>query len=106
MKFIAVLVTISLAACNNKVDTQVPAEITVKVPETTQTVNVVHSIQLSVQMEQFFRSSCTTQVDAAPVPLPEPARSVAIDACVSESVQQFISNLMILLNNNSNTESK
>lgn len=106
MKFIAVLVTISLVACNNKVDTKVPAEITVKVPETTQTVNVVHTVQLSVQMEQFFRSSCTTQVDAAPVPLPEPQRSAAIDACVSASAQQFISNLMILLNNNNATKTE
>lgn len=105
MKFITVtLILITLVACNNKVDTQVPAEITVKVPETTQTVNVVHTVELSVKMEEFFRSSCTTQVDSAPVPLPEPARTQAIDSCVSTSVQQFIQNMLEIINQNSNQE--
>jgi len=104
MKIITALIFITLVACNNKVDTQVPAEITVKVPETTQTVNVVHTVELSVKMEEFFRSSCTTQVDSATVPLPEPARTQAIDACVSTSVQQFIQNMLTIINQNSNQE--
>ena len=105
MKFLTMLITLTaLAACNNKVDTQVPSEIKVDVPATTQTVNVVHTFALSVQMEEFFRQSCTNQVDAAQPPLPEPARSQAIDACVSNSVQAFINNLMTLLNNSSTSQ--
>lgn len=104
MKIIIILAILTLVACNNKVDTQVPAEITVKVPETTQTMTVVHTVELSVKMEEFFRSSCTTQVDSAPVPLPEPARTQAIDACVSTSVQQFIQNMLEIINQNSNQE--
>lgn len=100
MKFLTILLLmLSLVACNNKVDTQVPSEIKVDVPATTQTVNVVHTFALSVQMEQFFRSSCTAQTDAIQPPMPEPQRSQAIDACVSNSVQVFIQNLMTLLNN-------
>lgn len=105
MKFLKIITTILLlflASCNNKVDTQVPSEIKVDVPETTQTINVVHSVEVSVQMEQFFRSSCITQVDSLPVPLPEPERSKAIDTCVSNSVQQFIQNMLALINQNSN----
>lgn len=104
MKIIIILAILTLAACNNKVDTQVPAEITVKVPETTQTVTMIHTVELSVKMEEFFRSSCTTQVDSAPVPLPEPARTQAIDSCVSTSVQQFIQNMLEIINQNSNQE--
>lgn len=102
MKFLTILLIMTtLMACNNKVDTQVPANIKVDVPETTQTVNVIHTFALSVEMEQFFRQSCTNQVDATQPPLPEPARSQAIDACVSNSVQAFINNLMTLLNSSS-----
>lgn len=105
MKFLITMLAMTiLAACNNKVDTQVPSEIKVDVPATTQTVNVVHTFTLSVQMEQFFRQSCTNQVDATQPPLPEPARSQAIDACVSNSVQAFINNLITLLNNSSTSQ--
>lgn len=105
MKFLITMLAMTiLAACNNKVDTQVPSEIKVDVPATTQTVNVVHTFALSVQMEQFFRQSCTSQVDAAQPPLPEPARSQAIDACVSNSVQAFINNLITLINNGSTSQ--
>lgn len=97
LKIIVIAALLASTACNNKVDTQVPSEIKVNVPETTQTVNVVHSFEISLQMEEFFRRSCTTQVDSVPVPLPEPQRSQAIDLCISNSVQKFITDLMSLV---------
>lgn len=105
MKFLITMLAVTiLAACNNKVDTQIPSEIKVDVPATTQTVNVVHTFTLSVQMEEFFRQSCTSQINATQPPLPEPARSQAIDACVSNSVQTFINNLLTLINNSQTTQ--
>lgn len=87
-----------LVACNNRAE--VPADINVHVPETTQTINVVHTLQLSAQLEQFIRYSCTAQVDSAQPPMPEPQRSQAIDACVSTSAQNFIRDFSKLTNNN------
>lgn len=87
---------LALAACNNKAE--VPAEVKVNIPETTQTVNVIHTIDMSIQMTEFFKESCTQQIDAQQPPLPEPARSQAIDACVITTSQEFINTFMQLIN--------
>lgn len=95
--FLSLLMLSLVVACNNKVDTQVPSSIEVAVKDSTQTVNVIHTIGLSLQMESFFRTSCTAQIDKTTPGLPEPQRTQSIDACVSVSSQKFIEDFMLLI---------
>lgn len=99
MKKWLLVILLFLAACGNKVDTRVPEHITtdVKVSDSVQTVNVIHTIGLSLQMESFFRASCTQQVDTATPGMPEPQRTQSIDLCVSVSSQKFIEDFMLLI---------
>lgn len=100
---IAVL-AFNIVACNNKVDAKVPDNVKVQVENSTQTVNVVHTIELSVQFEDYFRKSCAAQIDSTQIP--EPQRSTAIDDCVSVSVQNFIGQLMNLVSANKSVPAK
>lgn len=96
-KLLMLLILLNLMACNNKVDMQVPSKVDVDVKDSTQTVNVIHTIGLSLQMESFFRTSCTSQVDQTTPGLPEPQRTQSIDACVSISSQKFMEDFMLLI---------
>lgn len=104
MRKVVLIMALALSACGNRFD--VPADIntnvngTVKVdiPNSTQTINVVHTVGISIDMAKYFLTSCTTQVDSAPVPLPEPQRTEAINACVASSVQAFINNILTIIN--------
>lgn len=100
---ISSLIMLNLLACNNKVDTQVPSKIDVDVKDSVQTVNVIHTIGLSIQMEAYFRTACINQVDTITPGLPEPQRTQAIDACVVASSQKFIDDFMALINKNVGT---
>lgn len=95
--FLILFFIFGVVACNNKVDTQVPSNIEVDVKDSTQTVNVIHTIGLSLQMESFFRTSCVAQIDKVTPGLPEPQRTQSIDACVAASSQKFIDDFMFLI---------
>ena len=104
MRFLTVFsMCVLLSACGN--DFNVPSDINtavtadpIVVEPITGNVTVTHSISLSVEMTEFFKESCTQQIDAQQPPLPEPARSQAIDACVITTSQEFINTFMQLIN--------
>lgn len=85
-------------SCGNRVI--VPEHITadVNIPATTQTVNVVHTVAVSLEMTSLFTTTCTTNVDKFVPPLPEPDRSNAIKNCVALATQKFIDDLLTLVN--------
>lgn len=106
MRIVAILAILALTACGNQFS--IPADINananvngtvhVDIPNSVQTVNVIHTVGISIDMANYFRTSCTTQVDSAPIPLPEPQRTEAINACVASSVQAFIDSILKIIN--------
>lgn len=94
---LAIAIIVSTISCANRFEVPSDINVNANIPETTQTVKVIHTFEISVQMEEFFRKSCTTQVDSTVPPIPEPQRTKAIDTCVSISIQQFISDLMKII---------
>lgn len=104
MRIVAILAILALTACGNQfsipadINTNVNGTVRVDIPNSTQTVNVIHTVGISIDMANYFRTSCTTQVDSAPIPLPEPQRTEAINACVASSVQAFIDSILKIIN--------
>lgn len=104
MQIIVILVVLALSACGNRfevpadINTNVNGTVKVDIPNSVQTVNVVHTVGVSIDMAKYFLTSCTNQVDSAPAPLPEPQRTEAINACVAASVQAFINNILTIIN--------
>lgn len=103
-KALLIAVTLVLGACGNQfsipsdINTNVNGNVKVDIPNSVQTVNVIHTVGISIDMANYFRTSCMTQVDSAPIPLPEPQRTEAINACVASSVQAFIDNTLKIIN--------
>lgn len=99
-KALLVAVTLVLGACGNQfsIPSDINGNVKVDIPNSVQTVNVIHTVGISIDMANYFRTSCMTQVDSAPIPLPEPQRTEAINACVASSVQAFIDNILKIIN--------
>jgi hypothetical protein len=101
---VIIIIALFLNACGNRfevpadINTNVNGTVKVDIPNSVQTVNVVHTVGISIDMANYFRTSCTAQVDAAPIPLPEPQRTEAINTCVAQSVQAFIDNILKIIN--------
>lgn len=95
---ILIFATFWLSSCGNKVE--VPSEIhsQVDVKESTQTVNVVHTVGISLEMTQLFESTCIAQIDSQNPRPPEPLRSEMIKLCVSEATQKFIESILAIIN--------
>lgn len=104
MRIVVILAVLALSACGNRfevpadINTNVNGTVKVDIPNSVQTVNVIHTVGISIDMANYFRTSCMTQVDSAPIPLPEPQRTEAINACVASSVQAFIDNTLKIIN--------
>ena len=104
MQIVAILAVLALSACGNRfevpadINTNVNGTVKVDIPNSVQTVNVVHTVGISIDMAKYFLTSCTNQVDSAPALLPEPQRTDAINACVASSAQAFINNIITIIN--------
>lgn len=76
--------------------TQIPEHIDVNVPNTTQTVNVIHTIELSANLENIFRTSCENEFKS--LNLPTELKTEWVNQCVATKSNQFIADFMQVIN--------
>jgi hypothetical protein len=94
-------IALAITACNNKAS--VPETVTVEVKDSVQTVNVVHTIALSVQVTDWLRQACQQQVEQARVtaglpPMSPEELDAAVNACLATSATNLINQLTGLIN--------
>lgn len=91
--------TLLLTSCgfNNRFElpSQINSEVTIK--DSTQTVNVTHTVGISLEMTTMFQTACTAEVDASVPPPPEPLRTELIKLCVAEATQKFIESILAII---------
>lgn len=85
-------------SCANRFEVPSDVYTHVDVANSIQTINVVHTVALSVQIADMFTTTCTAQIDSSQPPLPEPARSEAIKLCVAQASANFINSFLSLIN--------
>lgn len=89
-------ITFLLSACGNKFE--IPSDVNVNVANSTQTVNVVHTVGISLEMTQMFEATCVSKIDSqSPAPT-EPVRSELIKLCVAETSQKFMESILAIIN--------
>jgi hypothetical protein len=91
--FGVLLITLGLAACANEVDFKVPDHIKTS-GETT--VNVVHQIAVSVELQNAFEDECSQE-------LPD-ATEEQLASCRDAKIKKFIDQFLQLLNQTQQTE--
>lgn len=98
MKWLMISLAIALAGCaNNKAEVPERVEVVMIPPTEPVEIRIIHTIEVSAQLEGAFRTECEIQAEELGLLIGTPEYDVYVDSCVAERSTDFVNQFLDLI---------